>query len=166
MFKEVKGDAWDFHAQGAMLCITTNGSIHKKHMGDKDPIRVVTGAGIAQQATERFPSFPWEVGGKIAEYGNHVFLCKNHLISFPVKHEWHEIATLDLIRRSMEELLKLVLVYDFENIILPRPGCGNGQRVYETEVRPILEYYANYWGDYADRFTIISDLSVERGVRE
>ena len=55
---------------------------------------------------------------------------------FPVKYNWWEQASLELIKESAIALKKAA---EFEDtIILPRPGCGNGRLEWPT-VKRVLE---------------------------
>lgn len=60
------------------------------------------------------------------------------LISFPVKHKWFEAADLSLIERSAKQLMLLISCTEFEKVLLPRPGCGNG-RLQWADVKKVLE---------------------------
>jgi len=57
------------------------------------------------------------------------------LITFPVKNTWQDLADLNLIDRSVSELLQLIVPqFDY---VMPRPGCGNGAQRWEI-VQPFL----------------------------
>lgn len=135
---------WDEPADAK--CITTNGFI--KNNGN-----LVMGAGVAGQAQARYPRFPKLAGEWVKRYGNHVFIfdsendlrdyndpidnCR-YYITFPVKHVWYEKAELDLIERSAKELMHVIDKIAAKKVLLPLPGCGNGQLSW-TDVRPVLE---------------------------
>lgn len=128
-------------------CITTNGFI-------KTNGTLVMGAGTAGQAQSRYPNFPKIAGLYVALHGNHVFPYTieelrtntmfyeddntNYYITFPVKHAWYELADLELIERSAHELMKVIDRLDSKKVLLPLPGCGNGQLSW-ADVRPVLE---------------------------
>ena len=147
---EVYGNLWllDFPVK----CITTNGTV--KANGE-----LVMGRGCALEAKQRVSWLPKELGSRIKSWGNRVFSVgyianiDTILISFPVKNHWSDKADLDLIERSANQLVYMLrpeLYNKFDRILLPCPGCGLGQRDWETEVKPILKDILN------DRFTIIS----------
>lgn len=150
--EELVGNIWRECIGFDALCVTTNGVVKKN--GD-----AVMGKGIALEAKERFPTLPTILGRKLASSGNNVhYLCHANvgaelnsvaLISFPTKHHWRERASLELIKRSAYQLVKLADKNGWEKIILPRPGCGNGGLVWATEVRPVLEPVLD------DRFHVI-----------
>lgn len=132
-------------------CITTNGTV-------KANGRAVMGRGCARQACERYPYLQLTLGKLLAQHGNHVQILVGAnvdgtdgipLVSFPVKHHWEERADLDLIRQSAYELVVVADLAKWETILLPRPGCGNGQRKWH-EVRPILQPLLD------DRFTVVT----------
>jgi len=151
---EETDDLWSYkETYGYIECITTNGFV-------KADGEAVMGRGCALEAKLRLPWLPKTLGTLIEAEGNHVHEIKfgprmedekpYTLITFPVKHNWWEPADLELIERSCIELLKLVDERGYKDIVIPRPGCGNGQRDWETEVKPILEKY------FDNRFIIIS----------
>ena len=150
--KTIKGDIWSFWNDGYYIVIPTNGSI--KNNGE-----CVMGKGLALQAKEKFPELPLELGKRIYEYGNEVFIfSKYRLITFSVKAVWYEKARLELIEKSSNQLRE-IFRYNLSGlptpVYLPKVGCGNG-RLDWTEVKPILEKYLD------DRFivTIPKDLNI------
>lgn len=154
--QELQCDMWelarDLQNSGLpppLIFITTNGYV--KLNGD-----AVMGRGCAQEARDMFPGVEVHLGHSITSRGNSVdYLGTYHinnydyrLFSFPVKHHWRERADLALIKKSCIEASIIVkrLASTEENIdiIIPRPGCGNGNRDWETEVKPIVKTYLNY----------------------
>lgn len=118
--REITGNLWDYHDKGFWVCITTNGALTNDE-------RAVMGRGTAEQAKHRFPDLPRKLGRRIVFFGNHVSkFAEERLFSFPVKHHWREKADLDLICRSCDELTVRLQRSGIEEVILPRPGCGNG----------------------------------------
>jgi len=152
--KEITGDIWDFHAQGHWIVITTNRTV--KSNGE-----AVMGKGIALQAKQRYPVLARELGKTIVIKGNvpSVF-WRLGIISFPVKYNWRERASLDLIESSCSRLLEVVRGIDIfkaktypynqwpEEIYMVRPGCGAGGLDWK-DVKPILEKYLD------DRFVVV-----------
>lgn len=131
---EKRGNLWDFYKQqNAVICITTNGFV--KRNGE-----CVMGRGCALEASKKFPGFSKLLGEWINQNGNYTHFWKEQrLVTFPVKHVWWQPANLDLITQSA---LRLGYIADELNefvYYLPRPGCGNGQRNWHTEVKPLLE---------------------------
>lgn len=121
--KQAHGDLWRLPADAR--CITVNGAVRKDGTA-------IMGRGTAAQAAQRWPGLPGMLGDLIAERGNHVAdLWKPTggplIVSFPVKHHWKQRADLALIERSCEELTDLADRLGLQAILLPRPGCGNGQ---------------------------------------
>ena len=140
-FRELSGDLWEFHNQGWVVAITTNGKVGGNG-------RNVMARGTARQAAERFPALPQLLGEKISRDGNHVFDLGAGLVSFPVEHTPWEVPDLRLIRQSGRELRELADTRGWQRIIVPRPGCGGGGLSW-GEVRPLLEPY------FDERFLII-----------
>lgn len=141
---EVRGDLWKLPAasdsshppSGCLRLITTNGACRQDGAA-------IMGRGCALQAKEVVPGVEYKLGGLLAEHGNRVMRLAalpdgSHLGTFPVKHHWREDADLGLIERSAHQLVDLADGFGYQRLLLPRPGCGNGQVSYDA-VRPILE---------------------------
>ena len=126
-------DLWTAGEQADALCITTNGTITGRGLG-------VMGRGCALEATHRYnrprkkgePEFNLQrkLGMYLSTRGNHVGVLlpppPYTLVVFPVKHQWNELADLSLIRKSCAELVTLTDRHGWKQVVLPRPGCGNG----------------------------------------
>lgn len=149
--KEVFGDIWNY-PEAHVICITTNGYI-------KRDLTAVMGRGVAYQATLKMPGIKEVLGRNIHLHGNHVQQIGvysgadkiQYVYSFPVKHNWWEIADPELIRRSAKELHKIYFnEYSRTQsvFLLPRPGCNNGKLSWERTVRCILQEELpedNFW---------------------
>lgn len=131
--REVHGDLWPHPCP--IKVITTNGDINAKGAA-------VMGRGVALQAKTIVPGIEFMLAARIRKHGNHCGIVARQarldgqtliVISFPVKHHWHERANLDLIERSAIELVAGVDRLGFPEIVMPRPGCGNGGLEWETE---------------------------------
>ena len=142
--REIIGDLWTIKADARV--IPTNGFIKKNGEG-------VMGRGVALQMKQRYPHAPAWLGNHLIRNGNHVGRCslpKRDLlfIWFPVKiTSWRDDASLTLIERSCQELVALVSPM-WNQVALPRVGCGNGGLDWE-DVKPILEEYLD------DRFIVV-----------
>jgi hypothetical protein len=116
-------------------CITTNGFV-------KNNGRLVMGAGVAGQAQSKYPDLPKHWGNRVKLEGNHVLIDilsdDSIFFTFPVKHKWFEKAELELIERSAKELVVYLDKYAFlQKVLLPLPGCGNGQLSW-ADVKPVI----------------------------
>lgn len=148
-------DLWTYpHADA--LCITTNGSVVRVSGGRHAVYRGVMGRGVAAQAKQRYPELELALGYQVRQHGNTVGIlrqpddaCSAYLVSFPVKHEWHEQADLELIGRSAEQLAQLTTLMQWQWVVVPRPGCGNG-RLDWMEVAPVLRQH------FDDRFVVVT----------
>lgn len=111
------------------------------------------GRGCTREAKERYPGVEYRLGDLLKEHGNRVMRLGRFdgavLASFPVKHHWKEEADSDLIRRSAAQLAALADKFDYEAVVMPRAGCGNG-KLSRRDVRPILA------GVLDDRFTVVT----------
>lgn len=122
---------------GEVVCVTTNGTV-------KNDGGCVMGRGIARQVRDTFPGIDKRLGGYLKKYGNRCFNLadvamngkKFRLVSFPVKHQWHEQADINLILKSCEQLIELANKFGYTKVYLPAPGCGNGRLDYERDVQP------------------------------
>lgn len=138
------------------ICLTTNGSI--KMNGS-----AVLGRGVALRAKRLWYGIEYLLGRLIKRQGNVVqvltretdtglkylrlprqngefLLCPVpwHIVAFPVKEKWPEKADLELIGTSAKALRLLIKERSWKRVLLPRPGCGNGQLSW-TKVRPVLK---------------------------
>lgn len=142
---EAVGDLWTLHAAGARVAITTGGLVSKKGV-------CAMPRGCARQARERFPGIERILGKMISLYGNHVHDLGNRIVSFPVENSPYENPDTRLIEQSCRELVDLVDRKGWDNIIVPRPGCGGGGLEW-TDVSKILDR------NFDDRFQITSQES-------
>lgn len=153
---EAFGDIWAYAVEhdAQALCVLTNMTVRNG--------RLVMGAGQAREAKLRFPELPTHWGG-IYEYrrqadDSDVLAMHWHLraqqpyilVSFPTKRLPSDMADLELIRQSAQELVKLADELEWTRIVLPRPGCGLGGLKWE-QVEPVLAE------TFDDRFTIMTN---------
>lgn len=149
---EAFGNIWDNQGHYDAVVITTNGTIKKDG-------NAVLGRGIALQATHRYFHLATYLGERLKKTGNlvYVFNVENNwfesdiIITFPVKHHWREKADINLIKSSAMQLKGIVTALGLDNIIMPRPGCGNGGLIWE-EVQPVINSILD------DRFTVMEKL--------
>lgn len=149
--REATGNIW--WTRWDAIVIPTNGDVNRGG-------EAVMGRGLARQAAQRWPLLPKTLAMLLREHGNHAFdVWKPRrlptLLSFPVKHHWHESAELDLIERSAQELVALADSLAYRQVALPRVGCGNGKLDW-VDVQPILERHLD------DRFIVVSRPSEAR----
>src|SRR5262245_19870798 len=123
--RAVSGDLWAL-ARDAR-CITTNCTVTRNHRG-------VMGRGVAKQAKDRYLGAEQQLARYLRRAGNHTGVLFEGsdqggppLIALPVKHEWHQKADINLIKRSLDELVVLTTERGWQTVLLPRPGCGNGK---------------------------------------
>jgi len=126
---EHHADLWLTGRDADAVCITTNGSLVDGRR------RGVMGRGCAKQAADRYAAdhqinLPYVLGRHLKKYGNHTGVLlpppPYTLVMIPVKHEWSEPADVELIRRSLAELVVLTDTLGWDRVVLPRPGCGSG----------------------------------------
>lgn len=140
--REIHGDLWDYHRQGRVVAVTTGGLVEKSGA-------CAMPRGCAHQAKERFVHLDWTLGQLILAHGNHVFDLGNRIVSFPVEESPYEVPDIRLIERSARELVELADYKGWDEVIVPRPGCGGGGLSW-NEVRPKLAAV------FDERFRVIS----------
>ena len=138
---EVNGDIWKY-AGTAIIAITSNGSLTRDG-------RAIVGRGVAKQAALRLPGLAEKMGVLLQEQGNHVFDLGDGLVTFPVEETAWSLPDLRIIARSAEELRLLADRSGWQQIVVPRPGCGGGGLAWHV-VKPLV----SPWFD--GRFTVIS----------
>lgn len=141
--KSLRGDLWQLADEEVpfgkvAVCITTNGDVNR--FG-----QAVMGRGVALEAKTHYPSLAGRLGSNLrSPHGNIVYLFREEpydIITFPVKHHWHEEADPELIVRSAHQLEALAGHSDlaWDVILLPRPGCGNGGLDW-ADVKPLIDF--------------------------
>lgn len=164
--KELKKDLFSCIPEACAICITTNCSITND---GSNPM----GGGCAGAARKKWqyidedygyllkftPHIPIILGhvGKLADdFFNSILLqmdnidYKKHtaVIAFPTMHSIFEPADLKLIIRSSELLAEMANKFNWNSIMIGRPGCGIGGLNWSNvkkELEPILD----------NRFTIV-----------
>lgn len=143
---EQQTDIWSFYGR-AVISITTNGSVTRDG-------RSIPGRGVARQAAERFPELRKRLGELLQTGGNHVHEIMPGLVSFPVEDTPFSQPDKRLIRQSAIELREMADKMGWQQIVVPRPGCGGGGLNW-NEVRALLDDL------FDDRFIVVSDPSSE-----
>lgn len=151
---ETHGNLWELADGCDALVITTNGFVRKDG-------QAVMGRGIAKEAAEFYPELPKQLGRDLKTNGNHCYVYSGleeyDIVTFPVKPVWgpngipgwKTKAEIPLIIQSAKELVRFADKYDWVDVLLPRPGCGNGNLNWK-DVRPILGKILD------DRFTAVT----------
>lgn len=144
--REARGNLWTFQPADARV-ITTNGDVNSKG-------QAVMGRGVAAQAATKWPGLKSALGKLIRANGSIVQLLPIQdpvpLIAMPVKEHWYEAANLGLIEESATALSVLANNLGLEHVVLPRPGCGNGQLSWPV-VRACIATTLD------DRFTVVNN---------
>jgi hypothetical protein len=151
---ETFGNLWELADQGCdALVITTNGYVRKDG-------NAVMGRGIAKEAANLFPELPQNLGQQLRKNGNNCYVFPSlayDVVTFPVKPifgpdgtpGWKTKAQIPLIIKSAKQLVEFANRYDWTDILMPRPGCGNGGlswKAVQGVLVPILD----------DRFTAVT----------
>ncbi len=150
-YHAIKGDLLKLWLnQNVWIAVPTNGSVNKQQLA-------VMGAGVALQVAEEVPEIRKQLGRRLRLYGNNVNVFPPlKLITIPVKHEWQDDASLELISLSLARLNGVVdhsmLHYGgrITHVYVPLLGCGNGGLDY-SQVEPL---FVKYLGNDS-RFTVV-----------
>ena len=146
LVRETFGNLWEILCD--LRVISTNGDTNRQGAA-------VMGRGCAKEAAERISGIEFHFGKLLGRHGNRVMRLTSParkgwaLASFPVKHHWHEDADPELIRRSARQLVALADKFGYREVLIPRPGCGNGKLSWE-DVKPIIEPILD------DRFSVVT----------
>lgn len=147
------GDLWTYGAPDARV-ITTNG--FRKANGE-----CVMGRGCAREARDKYPGLAARLGERIRITGNHAYVFDVdepwHLVTFPVKPVtgakgepgFSAMADLEIIEASAWRLLMMTESFGWQEIVMPRPGAGNGGLIWR-DVKRVLEPILD------DRFTALT----------
>jgi len=159
--KRVTGDIWDYLPTHAIV-VPVN-------------MQGVCGRGIARQMRDQWPWIEDQLkadrpdpsmGSRFSKDGIGVFplfdlstasdykagMTRTAVITFPVKANWRDKASPDLIRESARQLNTYIGVsYPEDRFVMPLVGCGFGELT-EAEVMPIL---GDELADVADRILIV-----------
>ena len=109
------------------ICFTSNGIVKKSG-------ELVMGAGVAKAFKNKFVGIDKRAGNIVNKNGNVCQIVSYEIdksdslpiISFPTKYHWRNPSSLSLIKKSAEELMRLIEMHGWKKVYLPRPGCANG----------------------------------------
>ena len=147
--KEINENIWNIYKNYDAIVCPTNGVVKKNG-------ELVMGGGLALQFKKRFPYIPFIWGQKVDLLGNHLSKYSHDksdlpvLISFPSKHHWKDKSDINLIKRSLNELMKCVEEENYKKILLPKVGCGLGGLLWK-DIKHIISEQLD------DRYTVISN---------
>jgi len=141
-----KGNMWNIWNNTDLFLITTNSFI--KRSGD-----LVMGRGIALEAKNRYPSFPFLAGKNIKHgeiYGLKLFykekedhtLTRSKIGLFQVKRYWYDKADLNIIDISIKKLIEWMNYNPVNRIDLNYPGIGNG-KLDQEEVHEVIKFLSD-----------------------
>lgn len=144
----INNDIFKFIGYADAICITTNGDLRTNGNG-------ICGAGIALAAKNRWPRFEYLLGLHLRERRNvpsRILKCDlTEIWSFPTKDHWKNKSTLELIDNSAKVLREVCDNNQWNQVMLPKPGCSSGGLNWDS-VKKILHKY------FDDRF-IICDIN-------
>ncbi len=135
---------------GDAICVTTNGII-------KTNGKSVMGAGIAKILNDKFHldedlAININLNGHVVQTIKYTYVDQKQIyfVSFPTKYNWKEKSSIELIEKSLIQLIDLTNKKNWDKVILPRPGCSNGGLSWLKSIKPLCQRYLD------DRFYIIS----------
>jgi hypothetical protein len=138
--REAVGDIWEMAAMRTVpvVCVTTNLQVSRGV--------AVMGAGIAREARDLFPGLAKKYGEQLQWFKSALYvgpfsstaLWNCHLIMFPTKDDWRNPSIPAMIEKSATDLVGITDYLRFQEVLLPRPGCGMGGLQW-TNVKPLLD---------------------------
>jgi len=166
-----------FQQKADVICVTTNGFVKANGNGvmgrgvAKQAVKLypgqnleaILGQGISLFGNSVFPlikynkysiySFPvkprqticYEDKSNVVKHMADKFQCGD------IVPGWAAKATLEIIERSLRQIIYLADINEWKKIIIPRPGCGNGELSWNS-VLGLLDKYIGM----DNRFYIIS----------
>lgn len=149
-----------FHIPNDCFVVTTNGYVTKSG-------NAVMRRGCAKRLAELFPDVKQVLGKQIKDNGNitQILRMAPTVVALPVKPAadiantalsnvvthargmyltggtipgYHCKAELNIIRKSIKDLVTLADAEGWQNVVMPRPGCGFGELSWH-DVKPILD---------------------------
>jgi hypothetical protein len=150
--REEVGDLW-FRQPADARVITVNNECYTS--GPRAGAAIM-GTGTAEDARDFFLGIDVTLGNMIAEYGPRCFRMPSQytdpngarIVTMPVKNEWRKQASLELIAESARQLLEMADKFHWQNVVMPRPGCGSGKLMWQ-DVKPVLDEILD------DRFVVM-----------
>jgi hypothetical protein len=134
-----RGNMWDVFGNTELFLITTNPIVNGQGLA-------VMGRGIAKQAADRFPTIRADFA-EVINNPTRVWECDvigrydDQLVGFfMVKDHWAAPARIDIISKSVDDLVQWIEESDnpLSRVDLNFPGIGNGGLDREL-VLPIIE---------------------------
>lgn len=144
--KQITADIADRTLRPDLVVVTTNGC--RTHMG-----ALVMGAGVALKFKLSYPGIDLILGEWVQEKGNVPCLIRKwtpHIISLPTKNHWQDPSPIDLVENSLRRLVDIVDYHGYRNVVMPRPGCGNGGLAWKGVIEELCVKYLD------DRFTVVA----------
>jgi O-acetyl-ADP-ribose deacetylase (regulator of RNase III) len=113
----------------------------------------VMGKGIALQFKQAFPKnfVAYQkacrneefIIGKILVVPTYQFINPKYIFNFPTKRHWREKTKLEYIELGLQDLVKLVCMYQIQSIAIPPLGCGFGGLNW-SDVKPLIRNAASH----------------------
>ena len=167
---EITGDIWGYYDVGCNICITTNGFVKKNGWAVMGRGIALQAKKRFPNIDIRYGNM---LGGPTSTGNPNTFMFVEEIapriFSFPVKRDWgicspgnvvsHMTSTYKIgdivpgwaLKAEVEIIKESLLLLSiqhfnkrFDEIILPRPGCGAGELNWGWDVRPLCEEYGDW----------------------
>jgi len=134
--QEISGNIWTQHKFGRWVVVTTNGSK----------------SAFAKKIVDYVPKLSTAKNKK-----NLFVFDESRIITFPIKHHWRANVSLDLVERSLKQLVYWAdnPIRKYGKFYLPRVACDAGELAWSV-VAPLMRKYLD------DRFVVVSPVGASK----
>lgn len=108
----------------------------------------IMGAGLAKEFKDRFPEYfedykeacdhGYMKVGRVLIHPMWGYRPKFDIISFPTKHHWKNLSSLEIINAGLLSLVQCIKINYICSIAIPALGCGLGGLEWD-EVKPLID---------------------------
>ena len=134
----IKGDLWSYTTAFVVIPINLEGVCGRglaKQMASKNP-HIAT--SLRQRGKNGSLPEEFDMDGPLQTFQDSAEPGRR-LVMFPVKNSWKDEASLEIIARSSQKLVRLLGMATLPDVcIMPMVGCGFGERRPE-DVLPVIE---------------------------
>jgi hypothetical protein len=112
-------DVWELHGDGFWVLVPTN--MRRKKDGS-----AVMGAGLARDATHRYPDLAARYGRALGDGRPFTSFPSYRLLLGPTKDDWRPLAKMQLVEELLDGAARWCRAHQGEALAVAVPGCGHG----------------------------------------